>query len=100
MSDAPVTTDRFEAEVLRLLAAAAPGRTISPADVAQSLGGAHPDGWGPLMKPIRAAAVRLARQGLIVIIRKGRVVDPGDFRGVYRLGLPLASQGPGSSASV
>ncbi len=42
------------------------------------------------MKPVRAAAVRLAHQGKVRILRKGRAVDPDDFRGVYRLTLPEA----------
>jgi hypothetical protein len=32
--------------------------------------------------------VRLAQQGQLVILRKGKPVDPADFKGVYRLGLP------------
>jgi hypothetical protein len=32
--------------------------------------------------------VALAKQGRIVIYRKGRPADPDEFRGVYRLGLP------------
>jgi hypothetical protein len=40
------------------------------------------------MQPLRRVAVRLAREGRLVITRKGRIVDPDDFRGVYRLGLP------------
>ncbi len=52
------------------------------------MGGGHPDGWGPLMQPVRRTAVRLAKEGRLVITRKGRAVDPDDFRGVYRLSLP------------
>jgi hypothetical protein len=33
-------------------------------------------------------AIGLARQGRLVIYRKGKPADPDDFRGVYRLGLP------------
>ena len=40
------------------------------------------------MIPVRRAAVRLAHAGRIVIFRKGRPVDPDDFKGVYRLGVP------------
>jgi hypothetical protein len=32
-------------------------------------------------------AVRLALDGRITIYRKGKPVDPNDFKGVYRLGL-------------
>jgi hypothetical protein len=32
--------------------------------------------------------VRLMKQGRLVVVRKGRPVDPDDFRGVYRIRLP------------
>ena len=37
---------------------------------------------------VRRAAVRLALEGRLVIYRKGKMADPNDFRGVYRLGAP------------
>ncbi|MCU4182365.1 DUF3253 domain-containing protein [Bosea sp. BH3] len=70
------------------LLAERPGRTISPMDVARALGSDHPDDWGPLMQPVRRAAVKLMKEGRLLITRKGRPVDPDDFRGVYRLSLP------------
>ncbi|MCA3584548.1 MAG: DUF3253 domain-containing protein [Methylocystis sp.] len=81
-------TERLTQAILSLAAARGPDRTICPSDAARAVGGDHPDGWGPLMQPIRRAAVRLAKEGRIVITRKGKAVDPDDFRGVYRLGLP------------
>jgi hypothetical protein len=80
--------DRIEATILALAAARGPDKTLCPSDAARAIGGDHPDGWGPLMQPIRRIAVRLAKEGRLVITRKGRAVDPDDFRGVYRLGLP------------
>jgi hypothetical protein len=74
--------------ILALTADRGAGKTICPSDAARKLGGPHPDGWGPLMIPIRRAAVALAREGRIVIYRKGKPVDPDDFKGVYRIGLP------------
>ena len=63
-------------------------KSFCPSEVARALGGPHPEGWGPLMQPIRKAAVSLAMEGKSVSFRKGRPVDPLDFKGVYRLGLP------------
>jgi hypothetical protein len=40
------------------------------------------------MPAVRRVAVRLALDGRLVIYRKGKPVDPNDFKGVYRLGLP------------
>ena len=85
-------TDEIEATVLRLIAERGVGKTICPSEVARALGGVHPDGWGPLMQPVRKTAVRLAHQGALVITRKGRVVDPDSFKGVYRLGLPTHAE--------
>ncbi|GJD36227.1 DUF3253 domain-containing protein [Methylobacterium aerolatum] len=78
----------IEETMLRLVAERGAGKTICPSEVARALGGAHPDGWGPLMQPVRRVAVRLAHEGRVAILRKGRPVDPDDFRGVYRLALP------------
>jgi hypothetical protein len=87
--------------ILALAEARGAGKTIGPMDVARALGGDHPDDWGPLMGPIRHAAVQLMKEGRIVILRKGRPVDPDDFRGLYRLALPPASdEGAGNNASV
>jgi len=83
--------DDFELELtlMRLVTERGADKTVCPSEVARALGGPHPDGWGPLMQPVRRQAVRLMKQGRIAILRKGKVVDdPDDFRGVYRLSLP------------
>jgi hypothetical protein len=77
----------LEATILRLLVERGAEKSISPTEVARTLAGDQPDNWGPLMTPIRAASVRLARAGKLIILRKGRPVDPEDFKGVYRLSL-------------
>jgi len=82
--------ETIEQAILDLLARQEPGRTISPMDVARALGSDHPDDWGPLMQPVRRAAVKLMKEGKLLITRKGRAVDPDDFRGVYRIILPGA----------
>lgn len=81
-------TDAIERAILTLLAARGPDKTICPSEAARAVAGDHQDNWGPLMQPVRRIAVSLAKEGRIVITRKGRIVDPDDFRGIYRLGLP------------
>jgi hypothetical protein len=78
------TAEDIEAKMLELVKARE-GRNLDPTDVARALGGDKPEGWGPLMQPVRLAAIRLMKQGQIVILRKGRPVDPDDFKGIYRL---------------
>lgn len=78
----------IEAALMRLVAERGPGKTVDPSEAARELGGTHPDQWGPLMQPIRRVAVALAEAGRVVILRKGKPVDPRDFKGVYRLTAP------------
>jgi hypothetical protein len=81
--------EAVEASLLRFAAERGPDKTFSPADVARDLGGPHPDGWSPLMTPVRRVAIRLMREGRLVILRKGRPVeDPEELKGVYRLAAP------------
>jgi hypothetical protein len=82
------TPEDLEATMLALVEKRGVGRTLDPTEVARALGGAHPEGWGPLMQPVRQVAVRLMKEGRLVILRKGRPVDPDDFKGIYRLTLP------------
>ena len=90
MEEAPARFDQraIEAALLRLIAERGPDKTLDPQEAARALSGSHPDQWGPLMQPIRKAAVALAEQGRLVILRKGKPVDPRDFKGMYRLSAP------------
>jgi hypothetical protein len=66
---------------------ARPGtKTLGPTEIAHAI--SENGDWHDLLAPIRKAAVTLAKDGRLVIYRKGKPVDPEDFRGVYRLGLP------------
>ncbi|MCA3594715.1 MAG: DUF3253 domain-containing protein [Methylobacterium sp.] len=78
----------IEEKLLALAAERGPEKTFCPSEAARALGGPHPDGWAPLMQPVRREAVRLALAGRLVISRKGKPVDPTDFKGVYRLSQP------------
>ena len=61
-------------------------KTLSAQEIARVV--VSDDSWPDLLMPIRRAAVELALAGRLVIYRKGKPVDPADFKGVYRLGLP------------
>ena len=82
----PIEPADIEAAILRLLDEAPAGKTISPADAANAL--MPGPQWHVLMPGVRRAAIRLALDGRLIIYRKGKAVDPNDFKGVYRLGLP------------
>jgi Protein of unknown function (DUF3253) len=100
MTDTKPDDAAIEAAMLGLVTERGADMTVCPSEVARALGGPHPDGWGPLMQPVRRVAVRLAHAGQIAILRKGKPVDPDDFRGIYRLALPTGSSGPGSQSGV
>ncbi len=77
-----------EAAIYDLLnAKVAPGKSVSPEEVARTV---DPEGWRRLLGHVRAVARGLARQGKLVILRHNKPADPGDFKGVYRLRLPIA----------
>jgi hypothetical protein len=75
----------IEATMLDLVAKRGAGRTVDPTEIARAIGGDHPDGWGPLMQPVRQVAVRLMQEGKVTILRKGKPVDPDKLKGIYRL---------------
>ncbi len=76
---------RLGEHILRLVHERGAGKTICPSEAARAERG---DDWRSLMKPVRRAAQKLAREGRIAIYRKGKPVDPDNFKGVIRLGLP------------
>jgi hypothetical protein len=75
-----------ETTIFDLLAGLAPGKSVSPEEVARAV---DPDGWRRQLGHVRNTAVGLARQGKLVITRHGKPTDPNKFKGVYRLRLPL-----------
>jgi Protein of unknown function (DUF3253) len=84
----PLTSDTaaIESMIRRLLAGHEAERTLGPTELAQALSpGAD---WHALLPAVRRAAVELALAGRLIIYRKGKPVDPVDFKGVWRMGLP------------
>lgn len=76
----------IEAAMREQLAGLAAGKSLDPTELARSLAGPDEKVWRLLMTPIRRVAVRLATSGDAAILRKGKAVDPADFKGVYRIG--------------
>lgn len=80
-----------EEAILSQIAAAGPGKSIDPMNVAKAV---QPESWQRILPRIKSEAVMLARQGKITILRHNKPADPGDFRGVYRLRAPLPGDAP------
>ena len=84
-------TRDLAAVIVSLCAEVGPGKSICPTDAAKAFAkerGEDDLAWREWLTKVRRSAVDLAREGRLVIYRKGKPVDPNDFRGVYRLGLP------------
>lgn len=71
----------IEAAILDLAEARGPAKSICPSDVARALA---PE-WRPLLSAVRRAALRMATDDRIDILRKGERVPPEAARGVIRL---------------
>lgn len=90
-TETPRRRSTIEETILELCAERGPDKSICPTDAAKAFAAARGEddlAWRHTLTKVRAAAVGLARQGRLVIYRKGKPADPDDFRGVYRLGLP------------
>ena len=87
--------DPIAQRIFELLEARGPGKSICPTDAAQALQAAYgkpsapKDAWRRYLAPVRQQALHLARQGRLLILRKGKPVDPHKpVKGVIRLALP------------
>jgi hypothetical protein len=76
------TSEPLETAILSLLALRADDATICPSEAARLVGG---DDWQELMEPTRCAARRLQDRGEVVIMQKGKPVDPSTAKGPIRI---------------
>ena len=82
-------SDPIETAILNKLAGLEPGKSVEPAEVAKAL---QPEQWQRMLPKVRATALGLMRQGRLTITKKGKPVDPDNFRGVTRLRLPTEQE--------
>jgi hypothetical protein len=78
----------LETAILALARARGPDKSIDPSEPAKQVAADRGTDWHALMQPVRRAAIRLAMDGRLLILRKGKPADPSDFKGVYRLTIP------------
>src|ERR1700709_830036 len=82
----PEVDERLEREILRLLRARGPGKTICPSEAARAVAASDDrTAWEPLMPLVRAAAGRLVGAGKIDVLQAGRVLDASTAKGPVRL---------------
>ncbi len=87
--------DPLAVAILALLAHRPPGKAVTPEEVARDFAEARtkpsdpPDLWRRYLQAVREQAMHLAREGRLVILRKGKPADPSHrIKGVIRLALP------------
>ena len=82
------STNPVREAILELTEAAGPGKSISAEQAARAVSDKQ---FQRVLKDVRAEAVRLHKEGTVLIYSKGKPVeDPDAFKGVYRLGRPAA----------
>jgi len=82
--------------ILGQLAAAKPGGSVSPEEVARAVAESRrtpkdpPDLWRKYLSAVKQQAIHLARDGRIQVLRKGQPIeDPARVKGVVRYRLPV-----------
>lgn len=90
-------SDPIETAILEKLAKLGPGKSIEPAEVAKEM---QPEQWQRMLPKVRHCALDLMRQGRLTITKKGKVVDPNNFRGVIRLRLPTEAETAAALAAL
>jgi hypothetical protein len=98
-ADPDALLDPVARSLLGVLAAAKPGGSVAPEAVARVIGSERarpsdgPNAWRRYLPAVKQQALHLARQGRVEIVRKGKVVDLADFKGVVRYRLPAGDAG-------
>ena len=96
-----MSTPTVETFLLDHLRACAPG-SADPTDVARAFqaatdpGNPDHDAWRRHLSAVRRAALRLAQDGRVEVLRKGKPVAPAEARGVIRLRLPAGAAACGT----
>lgn len=75
----------IEETIFKLLGELEPGKSLAPDAVARAV---DAENWRRVLPQVRAAAVGLARQQRIVVLRHNKPADPDSFKGVWRMRLP------------
>ena len=92
----PVNEEKLDPGAISILTSltdAGHGKAITPETAARAYAEMRrrisdpPNIWRRYLNAVRQQAKHLARMGRIEILRKGKPVDPNDFKGVYRLRL-------------
>ncbi|MEZ4642890.1 MAG: DUF3253 domain-containing protein [Chloroflexota bacterium] len=82
-----VSDDEVYETILTMCREAGLEDSVRPEDVARAI---LPEHWQTLLKRVRLFSKKLAQNGRIAILRKGKPTDPDDFKGIIRLQITAA----------
>ena len=82
-----ISDEEVRETILQLCAAAGTDDSVKPEDIAIEI---YPEEWQSVLKRVRLFAKQLALTGEIEVLRKGKPVDPNDFKGLIRLRITAA----------
>lgn len=80
----PERSNAVEDLIVELLSGLADKETLSPNQVAKTI---NEENWRRQLPQVRAAIQKLVDAGKIEVIRKGKVVEFENLKGIYRLRL-------------
>lgn len=73
--------DEIVYDTIMSMLAEKPDSTTRPEDIAIAL---YPEDWQSIIKRVRLFAKQLANEGYLHILRKGKIVNPDDAKGLLR----------------
>ena len=76
--------DELRTLMLQILCEAAPA-SVTPETIARAASLDTPEKWRSLLPHIKRLATMSAQAGELNILRKGKIIDPEEFKGVIRL---------------
>lgn len=77
-----VSDERVQETLFNQLVEAGLEGAVKPEDIAREL---YPEEWQRMLKRVRLMAKQQAVAGNLVILRKGEIADPEDFKGLIKL---------------
>ena len=81
--------ETIQAKIMQVLQETPAGKSICPTQVAKILN-PKDENWGRQTKNVRREAIKMAIEGKVTVLRKGKPTDPTEeIKGVIRLSLPV-----------
>ena len=74
--------DKITQVILQTACERGVSKSTCPSEIARAI---FPEDWRKHMGDIRDAAIRLHKSGQVLLIQKGSIIDPDNFKGPIRI---------------